>query len=352
MDRLGVSERLDRLTSWQADWSGLLVVVLGLGPLGFSVVDTLAELGARVTVLAAGGADEYRDLVRVVGAALIDAEGVDAARALRDASADVVIATPPYGPAHPAIVAALESGTPIWSDVEVAWRVRDKHGEPASWLLVTGSDAPGAPRREQTALLAASMLATSGRRVLPAGDRVPLLDAIRRPERVDHIIAEVSSRQLAWTGLSAAGRPRPTASLCLSVGSRPIGWHESFDDFRAALGRVYADTELACVYSRADLATRELVEDADVRDGCRAIGVGLGVPGPSDLGIVDELIVDRAFLDDRRHRAQELATRDELALIGISEPAPVLEFIAAAALARAVGVEPEHVLRGAAELRS
>lgn len=351
MDRLGVSERLDRLTSWQADWSDLVVVVLGLGPLGFSVVDTLAELGARVTVLAAGGAGRYRDLVRIVGAAFVDAGGADSARALRDAAPDVVIATPPYGPAHPAIVAALQSGIPVWSDVEVAWRVRDKHGEPASWVLVTGSDAPGAPRREQTALLAASMLATSGRRVLPAGERFPVLDAVRLPEHVDLVVAEVSSLQLAWTGGAAVGRPRPAASLCLSVGSRPIGWHESLDDFRAALGRVYTDTELACVYSLADLATRELVEDAEVRDGCRAIGVGLGVPGPSDLGIVDDLIVDRAFLDDRQHRAQELATRDELALIGLTEPAPVLEFIAAAALARAMGAEPEHILRGAAELR-
>lgn len=44
------SPRLDSLTSWNADWSGLRVAVLGLGMTGFSVADTLAELGSDVVV--------------------------------------------------------------------------------------------------------------------------------------------------------------------------------------------------------------------------------------------------------------------------------------------------------------
>ena len=48
----GESSRLDGLTSWHADWRGLRVAVFGLSVTGFSVADTLAELGAEVLVLA------------------------------------------------------------------------------------------------------------------------------------------------------------------------------------------------------------------------------------------------------------------------------------------------------------
>ncbi len=44
--------RLDDLNSWRANWRGLKVAILGLGISGFSVADTLAELGAELLVLA------------------------------------------------------------------------------------------------------------------------------------------------------------------------------------------------------------------------------------------------------------------------------------------------------------
>ena len=56
-----------------------------------------------------------------------------------------------------------------------------------------------------------------------------------------------------------------------------------------------------------------MVEDAEVVEGARAIGFDLGVPGPSDLGVVDGILVDRAFLEDRRTSALELTTVAELA---------------------------------------
>ena len=43
---------LDSLTSWHSDWKQLNVAVVGLGVTGFSVADTLAELGCEVLVVA------------------------------------------------------------------------------------------------------------------------------------------------------------------------------------------------------------------------------------------------------------------------------------------------------------
>ncbi len=55
-----VSDRVAALRSWHDDWSGLRVAVLGLGMTGFSVADTLVELGSRVRVIY-GGEDPDRE---------------------------------------------------------------------------------------------------------------------------------------------------------------------------------------------------------------------------------------------------------------------------------------------------
>ncbi|MEG2577487.1 MAG: UDP-N-acetylmuramoyl-L-alanine--D-glutamate ligase, partial [Glutamicibacter sp.] len=62
---------LDSLTSWDADWKGLRVVVAGLGLSGFSAADTLIELGAIVTVI--DGRDDQlnqqrAETLKIVGA--------------------------------------------------------------------------------------------------------------------------------------------------------------------------------------------------------------------------------------------------------------------------------------------
>jgi UDP-N-acetylmuramoylalanine--D-glutamate ligase len=58
---------LDSLTSWHSDWKDLRVVVFGLGVSGFSVADTLNELGAKVLVVAEKAEAEYLDLLSVLG---------------------------------------------------------------------------------------------------------------------------------------------------------------------------------------------------------------------------------------------------------------------------------------------
>jgi UDP-N-acetylmuramoylalanine--D-glutamate ligase len=92
-----------------------------------------------------------------------------------------------------------------------------------------------------------------------------------------------------------------------------------------------------------------MVEEAEVVEGARAIGFDLGVPGPSDVGVVDGILVDRAFLEDRRTSALELTTVAELAELGLGAPHVVANVLAAAALARSLDVAPAAIrdaLRG------
>ncbi|WP_242090673.1 Mur ligase family protein, partial [Microbacterium lacticum] len=136
------------------------------------------------------------------------------------------------------------------------------------------------------------------------------------------------------------GAPSPHASVCLNLADDHLQWHGSARAYRDAKAVVYRNTRVACVYNKADIATRQMVEEADVVEGCRAIGFDLGVPGPSDLGIVDGILVDRAFVEDRHRSALELTTLDELASVGLAAPHMVANILAASALARSLDVSP------------
>jgi UDP-N-acetylmuramoylalanine--D-glutamate ligase len=100
---------------------------------------------------------------------------------------------------------------------------------------------------------------------------------------------------------------------------------------------------MACVYNTSDEVTRRMVEGADVVEGCRAVGFTPGVPAPGDVGVVDDVLCDRAFTEDRRNSALELATVADLEQAGLASPHMTMNVLAAAALARAASVEPAHI---------
>ncbi|MBF4633995.1 UDP-N-acetylmuramoyl-L-alanine--D-glutamate ligase [Agreia pratensis] len=324
------------LTSWYDDWSGLRVGVLGLGVTGFSVADTLAELGSRVLVVAEKVDDRYRLMLEVIGADLVQASPLASVPAeLESLDPELLIVSPGFHPDHPVITWALEHGIPVWGDVELAWRLRDKVGvsgagsAPAEWIAVTGTNG-----KTTTVQLTAAMLAAGGLRAAPCGNiGVPVLDAVRDPQGFDVFVVELSSYQLHSTSSMS-----PWAAVCLNVAEDHLDWHGSMEAYVAAKARVYTNTRSACVYNRADELTLKMVEDAEVVDGARAIGFDLGVPGPSDLGIVDGILVDRAFHDDRHSSALEVTTVARLAEAGLGAPHTVADVLAATALARSVGV--------------
>jgi UDP-N-acetylmuramoylalanine--D-glutamate ligase len=335
---------LSELTSWHADWSGLRVAVLGLGVTGFAVADTLTELGAEVLVVASRGSDDHRRLLEVIGARFLEhPDDAGVPEELLVFGPELVVSSPGYHPDHPLLLWAEQAGIPVWGDIELAWRLRDKvvraDGAPADWILVTGTNG-----KTTTTQLTAHMLVAGGLRAAPAGNiGIPVLDAIRDPAGFDVLVVELSSYQLHWTHHHAGGELAPLASVCLNIADDHLDWHGSREAYAAAKGRVYENTRVACVYNVADEATMRLVEEAEVQEGCRAIGFGLGSPGRSELGVVEGILVDRAFLEERHTHALELATLDELRESGLAAPHSVQNVLAAAALARAAGVDPGRI---------
>ncbi len=318
--------------------------MLGVGVTGFAVADTLVELGARVLVVAAKASDEHAQLLEVIGATLeLHPDEATIPAALPAFEPELVVVSPGYHPDHALVLWAQERGIPIWGDIELAWRLRDKvpraDGTPVEWIGITGTNG-----KTTTTQLTATMLVAGGLRAAPAGNiGIPVLDAIRDPAGFDVLVVELSSYQLHWVNANAGGELAPLASVCLNLDDDHLDWHGSTRAYRDAKAKVYANTRVACVFNQADLATREMVEDAEVQEGARAIGFTLGMPGPSDLGLVEDILVDRAFLDDRRNSALELATLDDLRAAGLATPHGIANTLAAAALARAAGVSPAAI---------
>jgi UDP-N-acetylmuramoylalanine--D-glutamate ligase len=330
-----VTADLGALTSWHADgWRGLRVGVLGAAVVGFAAADTLVELGCEVLVVGERATEERTALLDVIGTRL--ELGDDAAQ--RDAlvafAPDLLVVSPGFHPDVPALVWAAEADVPVLGDVELAWRLRDKTGEPAEWITITGTNG-----KTTTTRLATAMLTAGGLRARACGNiGSPVLDAIREPDGWDVLVVELSSYQLHWME-----QVSPLASVCLNIADDHLDWHGSAEAYRAAKGRVYERTRIACVYNVEDPVTEQLVRDADVVEGCRAIGFTRAIPRVSEVGIVEEVLVDRAFLEQRSTSALELTTLHALHDAGLSAPHVVADVLAAAALARAAGVEPRAI---------
>nr|WP_245581206.1 UDP-N-acetylmuramoyl-L-alanine--D-glutamate ligase [Propionicicella superfundia] len=329
-------------------WREARVVVAGLGRSGFASADALLELGASVEVVddADSGATADRGkLLGILGGRLTLGPGSSAVLP----PADLVIASPGWRPSFPLLAQAAAAGIPIWSEVELAWRL--SHPDRAvPWLGVTGTNG-----KTTTVNMVESMLSAGGYRVAAVGNvGRPVMEAVLDDAPYDVFAVELSSFQLHYThtlSLHSAVVTNLHADH-LEWYADPDAWprpdSSPYEAYGADKARIYERTQQACVYNVADLATEHMVEEADVIEGARAIGFTLGIPRISMLGVVDDLLVDRAFIAQRRDSAVELA---RLSDVHPYAPHNVENALAAAALARSFGVREVDVAQGLRALR-
>lgn len=297
--------------------AGKRFLVLGMGVGGTSTVRALDDIGATsVTVDAAGGADET------------SIDGLD----LKDF--DAVMVSAAFAPHSPPVAACLSAGLPLWSEMEFAWRVRSSD---APWVLITGTNG-----KTTTTQMVGAIATAAGIDVKVCGNMgEPVIDAARASHEL--VAVEIASLQLHFTSTVS-----PAAAVCLNADSDHLDWHGSLDAYRADKARVYRHARLAAVYPARDARIEAMVEQADVVDGCRAIGVTLGAPSISQLGVVEGILLDRAFEDARHHEAVELGHVSDLKHLVAGDVPPYLitNALSAAALVRAVGGSADAVGAG------
>ena len=310
---------------------GKHIAVAGLGIAGFAAADALLELGAQVSVFDASDAQtqkEHAQVLEILGAKVFLGFNDELPN-----NFDLLVVSPGLPPRHPWIVRTQQKGIPVWGELELAWQLRPLNN-PAPWLCITGTNG-----KTTATLMLESMLKASGlisQAVGNIGDSI--VSAIMNPTPAQVLAVEVGAPQLPFVYSMS-----PESSVVLNLAQDHVDFFGSFENYHDAKAKIYYQTRNACVYNVDDPVTEKMVENADVVAGARAIGFTLGVPSISMLGVIDDCLVDRAFIENRKDHAQELATFDDIKPFA---PHNVANALAAAALARSINIEPAYIKKG------
>jgi UDP-N-acetylmuramoylalanine--D-glutamate ligase len=182
-----------------------------------------------------------------------------------------------------------------------------------------------------------SMLRAAGLRTTSAGNiGTALIDVANGP--YDALAVELGSFQLHWSRSVA-----PAAAAVLNVAPDHLDWWGgSFTDYAAAKGLAFAYAETTAVGNADDPQTVRLL----ARAPGRRVSFTLLSPRPGQVGVVEDLLVDRAFVGEFGNPDNEAVELATLADIPVPGPHNVANALAAAALARSHGVAPAAIAAG------
>ena len=289
-------------------------LIAGAGVSGRGIARLLDDLGVSVVV-----ADDN-------GAGIPTAEARE-----RLAEFEVVVTSPGWRPDNPLLIDAAAAGLEVIGDVELAYRLdrAGTFGAPRTWLVVTGTNG----KTTTTAMLAAMMQQMPPRAQAVGNIGVSVADALTDPERVDVLVAELSSFQLHWSS-----ELTPDAGVLLNLAEDHIDWHGSFTAYADAKARALRGA--VAVAGVDDPEVRAVLERAGVD---KHIGFTLGEPGLGQFGVIGGQLVDNT--------GDTPVILAPVAGIQPAGPAGVLDALAAAAIARSQGAGPEHIAAALADFQ-
>src|SRR5262249_27146219 len=241
--------------------AGGRVLVAGAGVAGSAAARALLDARATVTVLdrKASGAT---DALAAVGAGVVIADEPPAG--LLDRVSEVVV-SPGFAPHHPLVVAALGAGLDVYSEPELAWRLRGPDA-PAG-LGITGTNG-----KTTTTTMLAALLGAAGLRTAALGNiGEPLVSA----KDYDVLAVELSSFQLHWSRELAV----PVGAL-LNLADDHLEWHgtiEAYADAKRAIWR--AATPERGGTALGNLDDLQVAAALSTLTG-QTVGVTLGEPEP------------------------------------------------------------------------
>ena len=290
-------------------------LVLGAGVTGSAVARSLQSRGGTVSI----ADDNAPDAVKPDSVNLNDF--------------DAVVISPGWRQDHPLVVKVLASDLEILNEIDLAWQIRSEVAPGQKWLALTGTNG-----KTTTVEMTAKILQTAGLKAVACGNvGDTVIEAVDRAEPYEYLVLELSSFQLHW-----AKQAQFVASAILNIADDHLDWHGTFD--------AYADAKFS-ILDRSQIAVLnaddcEVVKRAN-RFTDRKVFFSLDTPAPGEIGVVEELLVDRAFVAD----PQQAAMICELTDIKPTVPHNVSNALAAAALARSIDIPHETIQKALQEFR-
>ncbi len=288
---------------------GKRILVAGAGVTGAACARALEKRGSHVTIV-----DEK--VTALEGFTVITPSRVDFA------NFDLLLVSPGWREDHPLVVAARAARIALINEVDLAWSLK---APGQKWLALTGTNG-----KTTTVELAAAMLRSGGLAAVACGNvGTTVIEVVESVEKYDYLVLELSSFQLHWLEDAEF-----VSSAVLNIAQDHLDWHGSFDAY--AIDKLsILDKSMTAILNSQD---GEIVTRTTHWQG-RKVFFSLDTPSPGEMGVVEELLVDRAFVAD----PQEAAMICELVEVTPTVPHNVSNALAAAGLARTVGVSHEAI---------
>ena len=297
------------------NFSNKRFLVLGAGVTGSAVARSLQARGGTVSIADDNAPDSIKP------------ESVN----LQDF--DAVVISPGWRQDHPLVIKVLASDLEILNEIDLAWLIRAEVAPGQKWLALTGTNG-----KTTTVEMTAKILQTAGLKAVACGNvGDTVIEAVDRPEPYEYLVLELSSFQLHW-----AKQAEFVSSAILNIADDHLDWHGTFD--------AYADAKFS-ILDRSAIAVLN-ADDGEVvkrsnRFTDRKVFFSLDTPAPGEIGVVEDLLVDRAFVSD----PQQASMICELSDIKPTVPHNVSNALAAAALARSIDIPHETIQKALQEFR-
>lgn len=301
------------------------VLIAGAGVSGAGSAAMVRQLGATDLYIADDNADRGQAVAAANNATWLTTEqAIDFLPQI-----NLVVTSPGWAPHTPLLAAATEAGISVIGDVQVAWEgdQAGRFGEPRTWVVITGTNG-----KTTTTAMTTAMLLADGQAAQSVGNiGIALQDALSAPERIDVLVAELSSFQLHW-----APELRPQAGALLNLAEDHLDWHGSMENYAVDKARALTG-EIAVVGIDDAVVKKQLAQVYPQQSAvpARLVPFTLGEPEAGEFGVRDGMLVDNCFGDN-----VALAPATGISPAG---PAGVLDALAAAALARSQGASAEAI---------
>ena len=291
-------------------------------------------LGAGVTGLASARALVSRDVhVTIVD----DTVATDSEFSILQPSAinvsdfDYVLVSPGWKESHPLIQQAQVAHITLLNEIDLAWAIKEERSPGQKWLALTGTNG-----KTTTVEMTAAALRAGGVHAVACGNvGKTVIECVDSSESYEVLVLELSSFQLHWLE-----RAEFVASAILNIADDHTDWHGSFESYAQAKISIL-DRSMTAILNGDDA---EVVTRTTHWNG-RKVFYSLDTPGPGEIGVVEELLVDRAFVSD----PQEASMIAEVVDVKPTVPHNVSNALAAAGLARTVGVSHEAIGKALSE---